>query len=280
MAVGRRHSNPLRAVARLLLLIPWTVVLYVAFLIRRLGLRRREDLLRVAPAWAGLWARGTARLMGVRIAHEPLPPRGVLLCPNHLGYADVLALAATLPCFFVSRADAASWPLIGRLIRASEQVLVSRRRHRDLKTNTSSLIAERLRCGQSVSVFLEGTSTGGDRLLPFLPALLQPAIDTGADIVPVGLRWEAEAAGMTVADDVAYWGDHRFPTHFSRLLGLPGCRVTIRFGSPISTRGRDRKELAREVRRQVQRLVFARIDPKRTRRAGRSESGGKPPHAV
>ncbi len=254
----RRATNHLLTILRVLALALWSLKICVLYLCRRLTLGSRAERLRRTPDWVQFWGRWAAWLAGVEVrCATPLPPRGVLLCPNHLGYVDVLALAATLPCFFVSRADAASWPLIGFLIRASEQVLVSRRRARDL-VESSRLLAERLGLGQSVCLFLEGTSTGGDHLLRFLPTLLQPAIEVRAEAVPVGMRWDAPSAGMTVSDDVAYWGDHQFLPHVWRLMGVPGCRVTIFFGSPVPTRGRDRKELAEDLQQRVQQLVFGR----------------------
>ena len=191
------------------------------------------------------------RISGVRVtAERPAPAPPVLLCPNHFGYADILALAGITGCFFVSRADAADWPLLGPLIRGSEQVLVSRKKGRDL-ANTSEQISQRLRAGQAVVVFLEGTSTGGDLLLPFYPALLKPASETGVAVVPVAITWSTDQIGVSVSEDIAYWGEHNIVTHLWRFMGIGKKSAHIEFGTPRSAEGRKRKELAAELRSEI-----------------------------
>lgn len=248
--VPRAASNLLLAALRAKLLLLWTAFVYGAFLLRRCSIRHPAGRRAIVPDWMRFWARTTCRILGLKVAARGVPPpRGALLCPNHLGYADILALASVVECFFVSRADAASWPLVGPLLRSSEQILVSRRRDRGL-ASTSQQIALRLDAGQSVCVFLEGTSTGGDRVLPFLPALVQPAIDSRAPVVPMALRWASTRPGVLVAEDLAYWKDHRFVSHLWRLMGLRGIQAEIVFGQPLSAAG-SRKELAATVREKV-----------------------------
>lgn len=246
----RARTNPLLALLRLLAIGLVSGFLYVAYLLRRLPLREPAKRFSVTAEWVQSWARVLGRLAGVRVSHSPPPAPPILLCPNHLGYVDVLALAAVTPCFFVSRADAADWPVLGPLIRASEQVLVSRTRSRDL-AETSQRIAELLECGQSVVVFLEGTSTGGDRVLPFYPALLKPGLETGTDAVPVALTWSSNQKGVTVPRDIAYWGDHNFVTHLWRFLGIGSKQAHVEFGTRHATFHNDRAELARALRKEV-----------------------------
>lgn len=244
---SRARSNPLLALTRAVLLFLLTFVLYVAYLIRQTVIRGRVRRRRVVLAWTQLWARLTCRLMGWRVVGRGPPPEpGCLISPNHIGYVDILALASVTGCFFVSRADAAQWPLLGPLVRRSEQILVSRQRRRDL-TGTADHIEERLKEGFSVCVFLEGTSSGGQKVLPFLPALLQPALNCGSPIVPTALRWSSRDPKIVVSEDLAYWKDHQLPRHLWRLMGLRGACAEVVFGPPLPARG-ERKELARAVR--------------------------------
>ncbi len=257
--LGQQGSGPpaqtsvVRAAIRVALLLVVTSAYYGVFLIHRYVSADRLGRYAAALYWSQKWAKAFGRIAGMRVGVKGSPPpAGSLLCPNHLGYADILAIAATTRSFFVSRADAADWPLVGALVRRSEQILVSRKRDRGLGA-TAKQITERLAAGLSVCVFLEGTSTGGDGILPFLPALLQPAIDSGAPVTPVALRWSSPDPAVVVAEDVAYWKDHRFPVHFWRLMGLKGTRVEIVFGQPYLPHG-DRKRLAAELHRQVTQL--------------------------
>jgi 1-acyl-sn-glycerol-3-phosphate acyltransferase len=183
------------------------------------------------------------------------PDTASLIAPNHVGYLDIIAVGAACPVVFVSKADVRSWPIVGHLFSFSEHIGVARADRRSLAAVNAS-IAERLSAGMSVCVFLEGTSSCGTGLLPFHASLAQPAVDSGAPVVPVALRWESDSDRVNIVEDVAYWRpEHAFAPHAWRALGLRGLRVTVRFGQPIPATARDRKELAASAREQVLRLL-------------------------
>lgn len=213
--------------------------------------RDEQARLACATRWTHRWFRSCARIMGIRVRTSgPMPPPGALIAPNHLGYADIVALGAVLECFFVAKRDVEGWPGIGHIFRATRHIGVPRARAKGLK-EAAAEIADRLAGGHRVCVFLEGTSTGGDRVLPFHGSLVQPAIDAGALVVPTALVWSASRSDIDIAEDVAYWKDHVFARHLWRLLGLTGLGVEIRFGEPIAAAGRERHELGDAVREQV-----------------------------
>jgi 1-acyl-sn-glycerol-3-phosphate acyltransferase len=54
---------------------------------------------------------------------------------------------------------------------------------------TNHEMAQRLRSGQLIGIFPEGTTTDGSHLLPFHANLVQPAIELGAAMRPVGVRY-------------------------------------------------------------------------------------------
>jgi len=248
----RARSNPFLAVYRLLMFVAvtiyWYVILIVGRLVRRNPVQRRIWAQRIAHNWF----QTCVRLIGLRVTHSgtlPLLP-GSTLAPNHIGYGDIFALGSVVECVYVAKSDMFSWPLFGTLMRASGQIAVRRKRARGLLAAAAEM-KERLEAGQSVCVFLEGTSSGGTGVLPFHGSMLQPAIDARAQIVPVAMCWHAHTEGVDVAEDVAYWKDHVLVPHVWRFLGLRGIEVEIVFGEPIPSEGRDRATLAPEVERQV-----------------------------
>lgn len=106
-----------------------------------------------------------------------------------------------------------------------------------------------------VCAFLEGTSTGHDRVLPFRPSFLQPAVAREVPVVPVGIRWRAAKPGVDLAEDACYWKDHVLGPHFWRLCGISGLEAEIVFGDPIETAGSDRKAVAARARGESARLA-------------------------
>jgi len=202
-----------------------------------------------------MWAGHCLSLMGIRVRVEGDVPEGpVLLCPNHAGYVDIVALASVCDTFFIAQDDLESWPILGPMYKTCRHMSISRQQ-RSAVLNANEQISGRLRNGHSVCVFLEGTSSGNDRVLPFHASLIQSAIDAQVAVVPVGIRWHSRDSDVDVSEDVAYWKDHVFGSHLFRLVGLSGVEATIAFGSPMECGTRTRKELADALRTEVVELA-------------------------
>ena len=245
----RLKSNPLLAAVRVLLLLGCTL-LNLAQLFTRQALGGAARRRRIALEQGHRWARQMVRILGIRVTKSgPTPPAVSLLAPNHLGYGDILPIMAATHCMVMTRTEITTWPFIGFVVRAADIPVIQRRQTRDLKV-VAELVAERLRSGFPLCVFLEGTSTGGDRVLPFRAPVVQGVVDSAQPIVPVGLVWSGPE-GLNIAEDVAYWKDHEFLPHLWRFLGLRGLRLEIRFGDPIPTADADRKVVLRAAREAV-----------------------------
>lgn len=258
-AARRAPSNPLLGAARLLLIAGVSLAYVLFALVYRLLVREPRRQWRLGTRGTHSWARILCRLSGYRVRVDgPLPPDGVLLAPNHLGYVDIGVIASCAPCCYIAKAELSSWPLYGLAIRAYHHIYVVRKKTRSMLDVTRA-IRERLENGFSLCTFFEGTSSGGTDVLPFRPPLLQPVIDAGAQVVPVASVWRARDPRVDLAEDVAYWRpEHTFVPHIIRHLGLRGgFDVTVRFGAPIDTTGLDRKELAARLHADVTRLLRA-----------------------
>ena len=254
----RAHSNPALAVWRLAQFAAWTIFCHLAHLCARFTTRDPAERRRRAGLWTHRWLLGAARISGIDIVIEGEPPASaVLLTPNHVTYLDVMAVGAATPTMFVSRADVQNWPIFGHIFNTSEHVGITRADRRDV-AKVNEKIGERFDARVPVCAFLEGTSGSGQEVMPFHASLVQPAIERGVPVMPVGLRWEATVPGTSVMEDVAYWRqEHVIGPHLWRILGLRGIRVKVVFGRPIAPGETDRKVLAAQVRERVVALLEA-----------------------
>jgi 1-acyl-sn-glycerol-3-phosphate acyltransferase len=247
------RSNPLLALFRGVLVALATGYDLSGVLIQRgltSGSSQKRD---VTLKWEQSWLRHFAQIMGIHVETQGEPPEaGSCLVPNHVGYVDIIALGSAVPTFFVAKAAVESWPVIGFLFKLSGQISIHRQNRRGVAI-ANHQIAERLSDGQSVCVFLEGTSSGGDGVLPFKPSLVQPAIDSQSVLVPVGITWHSKNEEIVPREDIAYWKDHVLMPHLFRLLGLRDISVTIRFGKPVKPND-DRKALANKLHTHVTQL--------------------------
>ena len=212
--------------------------------------RYRSEAERVGLLYRGTqdWLAAMGRAAGIHsVTVEGTPPeRGSFVAPNHITYADICALSTATRMWYVAKADVLQWPLFNWLFRFSRNLTVDRDNIRCLSATNES-IARRIQQGYNVCVFLEGTTGGGDVILPFRGPLLQPALDGGADIVPVCIKWRADDPSIDLTQDIAYWRGTPMGPHVMRFLGFNGIHATVRFGAPIKAEG-DRKVIAERVR--------------------------------
>jgi 1-acyl-sn-glycerol-3-phosphate acyltransferase len=248
--IRRAFSNPALALCRSVALFVMTATELLICMVRCIG-RDEDGMLALARTVGVTWPRHCLYWMGIRVRVEgEVPDAPALLCPNHAGYVDILALGSACHTFFVARDDVESWPVVGRTFKMGRHLSIKRQR-KSAVVEAIGEIAARLRKGYRVCVFLEGTSSGDGGVLPFHASLVQSAIDAEVVVVPVGIRWRSRDDAVDPGEDVAYWKDHVFEPHLFRLLGLTGIEVTIRFGEPIDVEGRDRKVIAEELRERV-----------------------------
>jgi 1-acyl-sn-glycerol-3-phosphate acyltransferase len=105
----------------------------------------------------------------------------------------------------------------------------------------------RLRSGRSVGVFPEGRTRDGREVGPFHARIFLAAVEAGARVQPVALRYGDGGNAQTV---VAFQPGEHFLGNFLRLLGEPARAAEVHFLAPVDTTdaaGRRRiAELARE----------------------------------
>jgi 1-acyl-sn-glycerol-3-phosphate acyltransferase len=192
--------------------------------------------------------RVVLRLIGLRleVTGRPMRGRGALVA-NHASWLDIYVLNAPAPLYFVSKAEVARWPGIGWLARATGTLFISRE-SRDAPRQKLEMEA-RLRAGHRLLFFPEGTSTDGQRVLPFKPTLFAAFFEHGLAgllaVQPVSLRYHAPPG-----EDprfYGWWGDMPFGPHLVAVLGARRQgRVEVVFHPPLDLAGfAGRKPLAR-----------------------------------
>jgi 1-acyl-sn-glycerol-3-phosphate acyltransferase len=196
----------------------------------------------------GWWSAKLVKLLGLRIITkgEVPPMTRVLVVANHVSWLDIPVIHAVLPqARFVSKADVLRWPLIGALISGAGTLFIERERKRDA-LRVMHRMAQALNDGQAVAVFPEGTVSDGAGLLPFHANLLQAAVSTQANVLPVVLRFSEEQHALSEA--VQYLDNTTLLGSAWRIVCTPRTTVTITMLPIISAQGLDRRALAEAAR--------------------------------
>lgn len=169
------------------------------------------------------------------------PGTAVMVVTGHIGWADVVSLAAVQPVSFVARADMVDWPVLGKLAQLTRVIPIERARLRELP-GVVGQVAQRLAEGNRIAVFPEGTTWCGRAYGSMRPAMFQAAIDTATPVQPVRLRYlDRHGVPCTVPGFV---GEDTFADSAKRVLRSKGMVAEIVL-EPLEYPGLDRRDLAR-----------------------------------
>lgn len=194
-----------------------------------------------------IYCRLVLRCFGIRITVSGNPIRnlrGVLVVSPHMSWLDVFAIGSVLPGSFVARADMFTGPATGIVARILKVIPIERSSLRRLP-GVVDTVAHRLRAGQTVVAFPEGTTWCGGEAAgqshpsgddagrgpagggagqshrgrgAFYPAMFQAAIDAGRPVQPLRLTYHhVDGSPSTVP---AFVGDETLLGSIRRLLAV------------------------------------------------------------
>lgn len=190
------------------------------------GVERRRRVAAVLIHIA-MWLCGAPIRRHGQVPDEAGP---VIVVANHASYLDGLLMTAALPpqISYVVKDDAARWALVGRVLTRLGVIFIARDEVQMSARQTRALL-KKLRAGESLGIFPEGTFQRPCGLLPFKMGAFLLATRTGTPIVPVVIR----------GSRTLYGEDARFPSR---------TRIEIDILEPHPASERLPEALCREVR--------------------------------
>lgn len=258
--------NSVRAFSILVVFAAVTVLLLpVQWLAIRLGMPLRRAL-------PHHYHRFVCALFGIRIQVRGKPASGgVLMVANHTGWLDIPIFSAVWPVSFVAKAEVNNWPFFGTLARMQRSVFVRRERSRTLANRET--IRQRLAQGDALVIFPEGTSSDGNRVLPFRSALLSAAeVTLGPDsgkplcvpVQPVSVAY-TRVHGIPMGREnrpfFAWYGDMELVPHLWEALKTGPLDVVVEFHAVTALDiVRGRKNLAAHCEAAVRRGVLSALN--------------------
>jgi 1-acyl-sn-glycerol-3-phosphate acyltransferase len=143
-----------------------------------------------------------------------------------------------VPLRFIAKKQLGAIPLFGWAMQAGRFIFIDRQNAASARRSIHEA-ARRIKSGQSVVIFPEGTRTRDGSLAPFKKGGFHLAIDSSAEIVPVAIR-----------------GSRALMPRGSALIRSG--HVRLEMGEPISTAGlgpSDREALVTRVRDKVAEML-------------------------
>jgi 1-acyl-sn-glycerol-3-phosphate acyltransferase len=140
-------------------------------------------------AWARAQLRAIRAQLDVHGAEHVQSGRPYVIIANHVSNLDPIALFAAVPTgmTYVAKNELLKVPIFGPIIRRTGAVFVDRG-NSARAVQSMQAAADRVRAGQSVLVFPEGTRSRDAHLRPFKKGGFLLAQQSGVEILPVVLQ--------------------------------------------------------------------------------------------
>ncbi len=226
------------------------------------------------PRW---WHRMMCRIIGlrVRVNGRLSSERPLLLVANHVSWKDILVLGSVADVVFIAKSEVRGWPVLGWLARLQRTIFVEREERRKTGMQASE-VSSRLLSGEVVVLFAEGTTSDGNRVMPFNSSLfgaasaaLPLAPEGKVHIQPVSIAYTG-IHGMPMGRyhrPLAGWpGDVALGPHFLRVVRDGALDVDVVFSDAIPfDASTDRKKTARVVEVRVREGLNAALRGKLNR---------------
>lgn len=247
-----------RAYIKIFLLIVFTLASYAVYFSVYLILRLFR---RPFESWRNLymrtWSKGTARIFNIKFSVKGSPPEPpFILVSNHLSYIDILPMFINMKCTFVAKKEVESWPVLGYMVKKTGVIFVDRTVKRDV-TRVNAKLAKSLNNHQGIVLFPEGTTSGGDVVLPFRSSLLNYPASGSIPVYYSAIQYRTSKDDPPADETVCFYGARDpFHKHVFKLAGNKKIECSVVY-SQDSIVEEDRKELADQLHEKVEQQALS-----------------------
>lgn len=197
------------------------------------------------------WASIIARLLGLRMNIVGTPPEApfFLVC-NHLSYVDILPFWKHLKTTFIAKSEIKGWPFFGQAAQLLGIIFINRNNPKDL-SRVNKAVKETMESQEGVILFPEGTSSKGQEVLPFKSSLFYYPAMQNLPVYYASVSYNINGDTDKEAwNDICWWGDMNFLSHFWGLLKVKSWTTNVYFGEEAIL-NKNRKILARSLHQQM-----------------------------
>jgi len=163
---------------------------------------------------------------------------------NHVSWMDIVILGSFHPLDFIAKKEVAAWPVIGKISQRVGAIFVDRTNKFAAYRTSLPALQDRMKSGQPVVVFPEGTTSVGEDTLPFKPMFYQAAIRENMLVQPISLQYLQ--SNRQISRALPFIDDDDFLTSLIRVLKEKETIVRVHFQPAVSASEWHRKQLAKD----------------------------------
>lgn len=188
------------------------------------------------PALTQQFCKRMCKRLDVTVqVHGVMPREHALWVSNHISWIDIPVIGSLTRVFFLSKAEVAHWPLMGRLARAGGTLFIQRGSGDSdkVRQQITGFLQQKL----PILFFPEATTTDGKQVRRLHGRLLQSAIDTQTPVQPLLICYVTPERTLDLV--IPFIGETGFAEHLQQVLANPSVTAHVMVLPVISPSGHD-----------------------------------------
>ena len=166
-----------------------------------------------------------------------------LIISNHSSWLDIIILGSTFKTTFLSKIEVSKWPIIGRITTAVDMLFIDRGAKNAASVAVNG-ISKFILHDRNVTIFPEGTSSGGKKLLKFKPRLFASIIDTNSPVQCVIIKYPYK--NKNIHPSVPFTRKDSLFLNILKVLFQNNITAEVTICDLIDVDGKDRRSIANE----------------------------------
>ena len=205
-----------------------------------------------------LWFKKILDIIEVKtIIRGDVKQGNFLIISNHSSWLDIIILGSTFKTTFLSKIEVSKWPVIGKITTAVDMLFINRG-EKDAASQAVSGISKFLSHNRNVTIFPEGTSSGGKKLLNFKPRLFASCIDNGCPVQCVIIKYPYK--NKNIHPSVPFVRGNSLFLNILRVLFQRDLVAEITITELIETKGKDRKSISNECYQTIKNILESNVN--------------------
>ena len=191
-----------------------------------------------------LWFEKILKIADIKIEIKgTIKPGNYLIISNHSSWLDIIILGSTFQTTFLSKIEVSHWPIIGKITTAVDMLFINRGA-KDAASLAVNGISEFLSNKRNVTIFPEGTSSGGKDLLKFKPRLFASVIETSSPVQCVTIKYPYK--NKNIHPSVPFLRKNSLFLSILKVLSQNDIVAEITICDLVPSMGKDRKTITTE----------------------------------
>lgn len=200
-------------VCRAVFLVLWVMLAIVLLILLGGFINPYFPHILVVKAW---WARWLTRAFGFKVTVEGQPKAGAVLnVGNHISWIDPIILTGFKSTSFLVKAEVASWPLVGRMLKMGGTLFIKRGEGQVYQRVND--IAKAMDKGGIIGVYPEATTTDGQDVKSFAPPLFKVITEKNKPIQLVGIFYPKPNGEKGINPIIPYIGNQSFGENIAKI---------------------------------------------------------------